>query len=227
MTSNIPSKYFIDDDSGLAINLPSQWSISPYLGAVKFQNCTTYSANIGIPQHVWEKVINNNRNKWTNAPESLFNGVIQNRPRIVISGFVDPRQAAWLMQNVLYSDDYDSAELIEDYLEMKYCSGSGEIWNDIISNIPSEFGGSLLTLDDEKKYFDKFDTETRKKIKIQKKNEIEYIKTMKYKIKREFIKLNLNLDSSELVDNFGIEYFVTKPGSVVLKNLNYVDFASI
>lgn len=217
--SKIPDFYFIDPDTDLALNTPNQWSQSPYLGAVRF-NDETYISQICIPQAVWEKLIHQNHQKWKDVlPQSILHTNTGN-----IRGFStkDPRQAAWFMQAVLYSGDNDTEELIEDYLEMKYLGGLGDLWNDLIAQIP-EFEGEALTSENELEFFKKFDAETRKKISTQRKNAIDYDKTMRRKINAELQARKLNID----IDYYGIEFFVTCRGSVKLKDFKTLTFGDI
>lgn len=217
--SNLPSFYFIDPDTNLALNSPNQWSQSPYLGAVRY-NDEKYISQICIPQSIWEKIIHQNHQKWKDVlPQSFLHTNTAN-----IRAFLteDPRQAAWFMQSVLYSDDNDAEELIEDYLEMKYLNGLGDLWEDLIKSVP-EFEGEALKPDNEIDFFNKFDAETRKKITIQRKNAIEYDKTMRRKIDAE-IKLNkLNIN----IDDYGIEFFTTSKGSVKLKDFKSLVFQNV
>lgn len=217
--SNLPQAYFVDPETDLALNTPNQWSQSPYLGAVRYDD-DTYIAQICIPQAVWEKVIHQNHQKWKDVlPQSLLHTNTGH-----IRGFLtkDPRQAAWFMQAVLYSEDNDTEELIEDYLEKKYLGGLGDLWDDLIAKTP-EFEGEALTAENELEFFKKFDAETRKRITTQRKNAIAYEKTMRRRIIAElqFRKIDAN------IDDFGIEFFVTSTGSVKLRDFKTLTFANI
>lgn len=217
--SSLPDFYFIDPDTDLALNTPNQWSQSPYLGAVRYDN-ETYIAQICIPQAVWEKLIHQNHQKWKDVlPQSILRTNTGH-----IRGFMtkDPRQAAWFMQAVLYSDDNDTEELIEDYLEMKYLGGLGDLWKDLIAQTP-EFEGEPLTPANEEEFFKKFDAETRKKIAVQRKNAVEYDKVMRRKINAQLDAMKLTVD----IDYYGIEFFVTCKGSVKLKDFSTLNFGDI
>ena len=218
----IPTKYFIDPDTNLALNTPSQWSRSPYLGAVTDKNHKKYVAHFSIPNEVWINIIDG-RAKWKNIlPESFFNEDSQYRSHIRVYNIEDPRQAAWIMQNVLYSDDYDTSELIEDYLEMTYMGGSGSIWNDFLKNVP-EFEGVPLNEDDCTEYYKRFDKVTRDKMRIMRENEVRYDYRIKQMVLVEARKLKLNVANvADAFDNYGSEPFVTRYGSVILNDLNKV-----
>lgn len=219
--TKLPERYFVDPDTNLAMNTPNQWSQSPYLGAVRNSTKTDeYVVDIHMPNAIWDKLINQNHQKWKEVlPTSALHS---NYANIRINGFKDPRQAAWIMQEVLYSDEYDTEELIEDYLEMKYLEGLGDIWNDLINKVPT-FEGEPITSDQENEYFGKFDAETRKKIDTQRKNAIEYDKVMRRKIQKQLDDLKLDIN----IDDFGIEYFVTSYGSVKLKDFSAMSFDGI
>lgn len=215
--TKLPTRYFVDPETNLALNTPNQWSHSPYLGAVKDHTLKNYITSIHIPQEIWTKVIFNNQQKWKNAPPSLLR---ENIGSIRVYGFEDPRQAAWFMQELLYSDNVDTEELIEDYLEMKYCNGNGDLWNDLLLSVPT-FEGTALEASDEKEYFKKFDAETRKKIDTIRKNTAAYESNMRMKIKNELRRLKMD---EALVDEFGVEYFLVEYGKVTLKDLKKLTF---
>lgn len=214
--SKLPNRYFIDPETNLALNTPNQWSHSPYLGAVKDSMHKHYVTSIHIPQEIWTKVISSNHQKWKNAPASLLQ---ENITSIRVRGFKDPRQAAWFMQELLYSGNVDTEELIEDYLERQYCNGLGDLWDNLLMSVP-EFEGTALEASDEKDYFKKFDAETRKKIDTQRKNTAMYETNMRRKIERELQALKLNIN----VDDYGLEFFLTAYGSVKLKDLSKLNF---
>lgn len=215
--TKLPSRYFVDPETNLALNTPNQWSHSPYLGAVKDSTLKNYTTSIHIPQEIWTKVVFNNHQKWKNAPATLTQ---ENVTSIKIYGFADPRQAAWFMQELLYSDNVDTEELIEDYLEMKYCNGNGDLWNDLLLSVPA-FEGTPLDASDEKEYFKKFDATERKKIDVIRKNTAVYESNMRMKIKNELRRIKM---PEALVDQFGIEYFLTEYGKVTLKDLKKLTF---
>lgn len=207
--------YLIDDESGLYLNYPAMWTKSPYLGAVSVEGREYFYSQICIPNEVWEKIVNQNQNKWRNLPKSIYSEDGATRLRISIPGFSDPRQAAWLTQSVLYSDDNDAAELIEDYLEMKYLGGLGDLWNELFASIP-EFEGSPLTEND---LSEKYSKEEIKKAKVLATNIANYEKRMKFVIKGEFDQNEIKIDF-ETIDYFGIDYFVTRPGATKLRPIH-------
>ena len=214
--SNLPNRYFVDETTNLALNTENQWSHSPYLGAVKCSIHKNYSTSIHIPQEIWNKVVFSNHQKWQNAPRSIIQ---ENLSTIKIFGFQDPRQAAWIVQELLYSGNVDTEELIEDYLELKYCSGKGELWDDLLMSVP-EFEGAPLKAEDEKEYFKKFTPEVRKKIEIQRKNTAAYETSMRRKIQRQLNSMNIKV----AIDDFGLEYFLMSYGSVNLKDFTKLSF---
>lgn len=214
--SKLPDRYFIDPESNLALNTPNQWSHSPYLGAVKDALLKNYITSIHIPQEIWHKVVFSNHQKWKNAPATLLH---ENVSSIRVYGFEDPRQAAWFMQELLYSGNVDTEELIEDYLERKYCGGDGELWDDLLMCVP-EFEGKPIDVTDEKEYFNKFDAATRKKIDTVRKNTASYESNMTRRIQRELDALKINVN----IDDYGLEFFLTSYGSVKLKDLTKLNF---
>ncbi len=214
--SKLPDRYFIDPESNLALNTPNQWSHSPYLGAVKMADSPNYTTSIHIPQEIWNKLVFSNHQKWKNAPAYFLH---ENIGSIRVYGFQDPRQAAWFMQELLYSDNVDTEALIEDYLERQYCGGNGDEWDDLLMCVP-EFEGQPLNATDEKEYFKKFDPVTRKKIDTIRKNTAMYETNMRRKIQRELDSLKLNIN----IDDYGLEFFLTSYGSVKLKDLATLNF---
>lgn len=214
--SSLPNRYFVDPDTNLALNTPNQWSHSPYLGAVKLKDCKDFTTSIHIPQEIWAKIVFSNHQKWKNAPASLLH---DNVGSIKVFGFKDPRQAAWFAQELLYSDNVDTEELIEDYLERQYCGGLGDLWDNLLMSVP-EFKGQPLDTTDEKEYFKRFDAETRKKIDIQRKNTAAYESSMTRKIQRELDTLKLKVN----IDDFGLDFFLSSYGSVKIKDLTTLNF---
>ena len=242
--AHIPAQYMIDDATDLALNTEGQWSKSPYLGAVAASNRKGYLAQINIPQEIWRQLIQQNPHKWSDKlPPAYFNEQGQSRPPIRVA-FADPRQAAWFMQEVLYGGD--AKDLIEDYLE-QYLGGPGDLWKDLLSKVPT-FDGEPLTSADEKDYFADPEVfrqrrEERRKAaqdaKTAATNASNYHPEMSRKIKRELV--NFFLKNSQLakrrfgqkfktrqeleqavdhvVDQKGVDYFVTAPGSVKLKDI--------
>lgn len=149
----MPEKYPYDEDSGLFMNLPNQWSKSPYLGAVKSKAGSEWVAQIHIPQEVWEYVIRDNAGKWgKNLPDSFWEENGNNRSTIRVN-VNDPRKAAWIVQTILYGD-YDTAEMIDEYLTTKYIHGKKGLsaWTDVIQYMP-KFDGAPLTLSDREEFF--------------------------------------------------------------------------
>lgn len=221
----IPSRYFIDSDTNLAMNTPNQWSISPYLGAVWDKGYNCFRAQIKIPVKVWETVILNNQSKWKTAPKSLTQH--KHYFALVSRNHKDPRVAAWIAQKVLYSDDVDPAEVIEDYLEMKYLGGLGDIWLSIVNQAPV-FDNEPLTSNDCETYFSQFDKKTRDNIKTIRKNAELFESRMTKAVKREFDNLKESIISKEDIDSiielYGIEYFLTSPTSVKIKDLSVLQY---
>lgn len=235
---DLPSKYEIDPETNLAMNLPKQWSQSPYLGAVKSSKGSGYMAQIHIPQHVWSEVIDQKKGKWRNAPDSFFHETGNRRPSMIISGFQDPRRAAWIAQEVLFGGH--TAEIIEDYFDERYNGGDGSIWRSLASKAPS-FTGKPLDASDEEKFFSQRDP--KNPAVIQKKNADAYNSMMPDKIKKALVdfysqnrslaKKRLGFNGSlaqledvvdKLIASKGVEYFVTTPGSVKLKDIASLQF---
>ena len=232
---NIPQKYLIDDETDLALNLPSQWTQSPYLGAVKNPKGDGYIAQIHIPQEVWVRMVEQNPQKWSNAPESFFKSVGNQRIAMRV-GFADPRQAAWFTQEVLYGGDHPPIEVFESFFDEKYNGGNGELWRSLKKQVP-HFEGAPIASEDEAEYFANPE-EFRKKAQIHK-NTSAYYEKMPGKIKKallDFFSRNQALFKKRtgqkpksqnemssmidaLVDKLGIEHFVTGPGSVKMKDI--------
>jgi len=232
----IPSnrrKYY-DDESGLYLNAIQQWSLSPYLGAVDAKN-GKFKAQIHIPQDAWQHIIQDNE-KWRgHLPPTFFNDAGQNRSTIQIQGFSDPRQAAWLVQTILYGTE-DTNELIDDYLTVKYIEGHNGItaWRDILRDMPT-FDGRPMDEDDADEWLQNA-TKRNKAARIAI-NTNHYAQEMPSKIIDAFTKALSNKPArrkvlgnakyslnkvKDIVQNainqLGIEYFVTSPGSIKLKD---------
>lgn len=239
VAGRLPSKYEIDDATGLGVNLPNQWSQSPYLGAVKNNKGNGYVAQIHIPQNVWRLSIEGAKNRWPNAPETLFQPEARQRIPIRIP-FKDPRQAAWFVQQVLYGDNMTPDEVILDYLDEKYGNGDGSIWRTVYSKVPT-YDGNELTSDDEQRFFS--NKQEYQKQQTVKKNTSNYEAQMPAKIKEQLMAffsnnrkqvkkkfgkdLTLNQLSAkldQLINERGIDYFVTSPGSLKIKNVNDLTF---
>lgn len=142
----MPEQNPYDEESGLYLNPKHQWSQSPYLGAVKSKNKTGYDAQIHIPQEVWERVIRDNPAKWNALGDSYFSENGKGRSTLRIAA-KDPRQAAWLVQTVLYGP-YDTNELIDDYLTAKINGRKGiTAWVHLLEDMPRFDGAPLESLD--------------------------------------------------------------------------------
>lgn len=236
---NIPSKYPIDDDTGLALNLPNQWSQSPYLGAVKNPKGSGYVAQIHIPQEVWSKEIEGRNSRWENAPSGLFNHEGRMRPPLRVA-FSDPRKAAWFVQQVLYGEK-DPSEIIVDWLDEKYNGDGGQVWRSLAKSAPN-FDGEALTASDEESFF--ANQQERQKANTVKTNTNAYNKEMPEKIKRTMVdfymknkqlaKKRLGLTNltpnkidakvDELIASKGVDYFLTTPGGVKIKDIASLSF---
>lgn len=232
---NIPQKYMVDDETDLALNLPSQWTQSPYLGAVKSPKGEGYVSQIHIPQTVWTAMVDQTPSKWSNAPKSFFNATGNQRPSMRVS-FADPRQAAWFSQEALYGGDWSAQDVIEDYFEELYCGGDGAVWRHVKSQVPS-FEGAPLESKDEAEWMANH-AERKKQITVQN-NTSDYNAKMPEKIKAELLafysknkqitrkRFGSNIKSlndlkhaiSDKVDEKGIDFFLTVPGGVKLKNI--------
>lgn len=152
----MPDMYKYDEESGLYMNTPAQWSKSPYLGAVKDKTGNGFAAQIHIPQAVWEYTIRDNPGKWGNKlPDTFFKENGKDRSTIRIGNLRDPRQAAWIVQTILYGN-HDTAELIDEYLTHKYILGKKGIsaWKETFRDMP-KFEGSPLVLADRDEWFAK------------------------------------------------------------------------
>jgi hypothetical protein len=232
--SRLPGKYMVDDSTDLALNLPNQWSQSPYLGAVKSPN-GGYMAQIHVPQDVWVAMVEQNPHKWSKAPRSFFNPTPNQRPSMIVQGFKDPRQAAWFAQEVLYGGDHKTLDIVEDYFDQRYNEGSGELWKSIRSQTPS-FDGEALTAADEQTFFANRDE--HKKAQTVQKNTADYDKTMKTKIRDTLVAFytknkalakkrlgniksinQLGQAVDQAIERLGVNHFVTAPGSVKLKDV--------
>lgn len=142
----MPEKYPYDEESGLFLNTPSQWSTSPYLGAViSSKYPSKWFVQIHISRTVWEDLFEANP-KWrgSNIPKGFFNedGKLRSSIRFRVS---DPRQAAWISQTVLYGP-YDTNALVEEYIIARYFDGVTDIrqiW-DFMSDMP-HFSGPILS----------------------------------------------------------------------------------
>jgi len=237
--ANLPTKYEIDPDTDLAMNLPNQWSQSPYLGAVKAKSGSGYIAQIHIPQAIWTSMVDQNPAKWSNAPASFFNETGNQRIPMIVGRFADPRQAAWYAQEVLFGGDIQPKEIIEDYFDEKYNDGDGSVWRGLKQNVPA-FEGTALTAADEAQFFA---TRGNSPEAVQKKNTDEYNRAMPAKIKkamydlfshnRDLAKKRLGFKGSleqlkvkidQLVDQRGVDFFMTAPGSVKMKDLASLKF---
>ena len=242
--SNIPAKYeaLIDPESDLVMNGPNQWTHSPYLGAVKTPTGAGYYAQIHIPRDAYDKLLNHERRLvGSGVPESFFSRDSNNRASIRVA-FGDPRQAAWLMQEVLYGDN-DPAEVILDYMEFKYLNQNGELWDSLVSSVPS-FEGEAYKSEDEAEYFADpqalADRRNAAKNKMTvNKNTAEYERTMPAKIQRELMQMfvanpqlarkrlgkkiksrnELERVLADIISAKGIEHFVVAPGSPKLKDM--------
>lgn len=239
VASNIPQKYPIDDDTGLALNPPNQWSQSPYLGAVKSPSGNGYIAQIHIPQEVWSKEIEGRKSRWQTAPDGLFNYEGRQRPPIRVK-FDDPRKAAWFVQNTLYGEK-DPSDIIIDWLDEKYGDGNGSSWKSLARAAPN-FDGEILTSADEREFFaNKAERDRQQTVKT---NTVDYNKNMPAKIKQAMVdfymknkqlakkrlgisnltpnKLNAKVD--ELIADKGVDYFLTAPGSIKIKDIASLTF---
>jgi hypothetical protein len=237
--TRMPEKYLIDQDTGLALNLPNQWSESPYLGAVRDSKNGGYMAQVHIPQMVWSDMVSDNPGKWNNAPESFFQPVGNRRPSMIVQ-FNDPRQAAWFSQEVLYGGDFSTREVIESYFDERYNKSSGEIWRNIKAKAP-DFSGEALKSSDEERIFANSE-EQKKQVQMQK-NASEYEPKMISRIKTHLLdfytrnkafaakklgkfKSLRELESliDDVINKLGVEHFVTSAGSVRLKNASDISY---
>lgn len=159
----VDAKYPFDDESGVYLNTKGQWSESPYLGATRNKN-GKYVAQIHIPNYVWENLIRDNHKWFDILPDSFFAENPNNRSTIRV-GVNDPRQAAWIMQSVLYGP-YNTEELINDYLIQKYVrDGKGiDAWQEIFADMP-KFYGSPIQIQDHDEWFNR-NQEHEKKNKL-------------------------------------------------------------
>jgi len=166
----MPDQFPYDEESGLHMNPITQWSKSPYLGAVWSEKRGSWVAQIHIPQDVWEARIRDNE-KWHGVlADGFFNEKGNLRPTIRIP-VKDPRQAAWIAQSVLYGPD-DTGELIEDYLTARFIDGQPgrTAWADIYREMP-KFQGAPLVATDAESWFAKHQ-ERDKQTKLAKNTEI-------------------------------------------------------
>lgn len=227
------NQQFYDDDSGLFMNPPSQWSKSPYLGAVKIGG-DGYIAQAHIPQAVWSAVIQDNP-KWHNVlPDGFFNAKGTNRSPIRVARTKDPRQAAWIVQSLLYGHE-DFGDLLDDYLTLKYIEGQPGIgaFKDALRDLP-KFEGEALTVADADSWIQ--DQKTRQAAQQKVDNAPRYEAQMTKKIVAAFVeamrpgslrkkvfgksKMSLTQVSQAVtmaVKELGVEHFVTAPGSIKIK----------
>lgn len=223
----LPNRYSIDPDTNLGMNTPAQWSKSPYLGAIWNKTLESYTTQISIPTDIWKKLVLNNQNRWLNAPTSLIH---KNYIYLRQDGYSDPRQAAWVMQEVLYSENVDVEEIVEDYLEMKYCGGKGELWKDILDSVPT-FDNEPLRTDQADEFFSKIDPTVREKMNKIKKNTELFDERMTRKLKLEFDRTQHTIlseyDVDVILEEYGIEYFLVSPGSVKLKDLTTLNYPDV
>ena len=241
VSSSDTSKFPVDADTGLMMNLPKQWSQSPYLGAVKNSRGTGYVAQIHIPQSIWSDLVDGKTHKWKNAPASFFKDTGNQRTSMIVGPYSDPRQAAWIAQEVLYGGN--AAEYIEDYFDERYNGGDGSIWRSLKSKVPS-FDGAPLEEKDRDAFFDKLQKHGDEAKAVERKQAYEAMMTKK--IKRELMALysanpamakkrlaafgytgsrnQLEGVIDQLITARGVEFFVTSPGSVKLKNIAALTF---
>jgi hypothetical protein len=215
------------------MNQPSQWSKSPYLGAVNVTG-TGYVAQAHIPQTVWAEVIQDNP-KWHNVlPDTFFSPKGNNRSPIRIAKTRDPRQAAWIVQALLYGHE-DFGDLLDDYLTLKYIEGKPGIdaFRTALRDLP-KFDGEPLTVADAEEWTRNH--AERQSADTKKQNTSKYDEQMPKRIITAFVdamkkgaarkkvfgtaKMSLTQVTTVVaaaIAKNGISYFVTAPGSVKIK----------
>lgn len=161
-----PAKREIDPDTGLLMNLPNEWSASPYFGAVKTKG--GYVAQIHFRKDTYSEVIADNENYWRSAglADSFFNGIYDSNlnsvPPIRLAGIVfgDPRSAAYLVQNVRFDDDkteqieYEIETLTQELERITDQRQDTPNVESIIASMPN-FDGAPITLADKEIFFAK------------------------------------------------------------------------
>lgn len=226
-------KYY-DDESGLFLNPPTQWSKSPYLGAVKAKG-GGYIAQVHIPQNIWAEVIQDSP-KWRDKlPDGFYSPSGNNRSPIRIVRTSDPRQAAWVAQAALYGHE-DFAERLDDFLTLRYVENKPgkAAFNDIIKNVPS-FDGEPLTVADADEWMQNAAARTsaeRKETNSSKYNQempkrivAAFNEKMRSGKARRKVFGNRNMTLSDVsnavlaaIKKFGVDHFVTTPGSIKIKD---------
>ena len=230
-----------DPATGLKMNLPNQWSKSPYLFAVHAPKGDGYVAQIHIPQGVWDEMVDGKQYKWANAPKSFFERSGKDRPSMVVGKFADPRQAAWYGQQVLLGDRAD--EYIEDYFDERYNGGDGSIWRSLKAKVPS-FDGKPLELEDRDEFFssNKKKSDEQNAIEKQEAYNRKFTKVIKDGLtnlylqnpalaKKRLAKYGYTGSRNQLpgiidqvFDDKGLDFFMKRPGSVEIKDLPSLTF---
>jgi hypothetical protein len=158
-TDRSPIKNQKDETTGLWLNEKGEtWrSASPYLYAVKSPSGSGFIGQIHIPSQLWREHIQDKHQRWPEAPSSLFTDNLNNRMPIITPVYSDPRQAAWIAQEVLLDTGNHSAQdIIMGYLDWRYSGRRDEndayLWFDLLTSVP-DFQGPPLTGDDAEEFF--------------------------------------------------------------------------
>lgn len=203
-----------------------------------------YNEHIKGMEHRWPKGQN---------IKSLFQDNANNRRSLYAGPFSDPRQAAWFAQEVLLDTGNHKAEdLIISKLDEMYGNGDGYLWKELLSQIPT-FSGDPINPDEVDRYLgdkEKMAADRAERENALKKkttlatNAKDYEPFMKKKIKKELMdwfgrmgpavakkKFGKVLTGDEMsakldkeIDDKGINFFLTGPGSVKLKPIDSLKF---
>lgn len=249
-----PVKNPEDPETGLFLNDDAaKWrSQSPYLYAVKVPTGSGYYAQIHIPQGLYNEHIKDMQKRWPKAPSSLFMDDANNRMSLK-QRFADPRQAAWFAQEILLDTGNMKAEdVILDRLDELYGNGDGYYWHSLLSKVPTFTGKPLDERDADEFFKDKDELlrqRAEREAQLKKKQTLatnagNYENDRKKQIKRELTawftrmgpavakkKFGKPLTGDELsarldkeIDDKGINFFLTGPGSVKLKDIDSLKF---
>lgn len=254
VVNNVPPQYPIDPETDLALNTENQWSRSPYLYAVKNPAGEGYFAQIHIPQSIYRMHIADLHKRWPKAPDTLFRDEGRQRmtlkalfkdPRqaawfaqnVMFSQEHEPKDFILDKLDQMYSQRHDA---------------DGHLWNELLRQVPT-FEGQPLKSEDAEEFFkdrDAFaasradrEAAMKKRVTLDK-NAGSYESDRKKQIKRELMawftrmgpavakkKFGKELTGNDLsvrldkeIDDKGINYFLTGPGSVKLKDIDSLKF---